>query len=77
MVQMFLYVDLIIACRISLEIKQCLRDLVSSLAKTNPLSFCFVTQSLHGPQSENVYQSRRNRPQDQQHKAFVEETNHS
>lgn len=43
MVQMFLYVDLMIACRISLEIKQCLRDLVSSLAKTNPLSFCFVT----------------------------------
>lgn len=75
MVQMFLYVDLMIACRISLEIKQYLQDLVSV-----SLSFCFLTVGhlkVSWPAVANVYQSRRNRPQDQRHKAFVEETNHS
>lgn len=56
MVQMFLYVDLMIACRISLEIKQCLQDLVSSLAKKKPSQFLFCdrwpSQSVHGLQSQ-------------------------
>lgn len=54
MVQMFLYVDLMIACRISLEIKQCLKRSARSCCLTQTVSprDNLPSQSLPAPQSQ-------------------------
>lgn len=76
--QMFLYVDLMIACRLSLEIKQCLKDLLSVVVSHRQFRSRdhLPSQSLPGPQSQ-MFTSPGILPKDQQNKAFVEETNHT